>query len=62
MSEPNFDDFAALVRQSGMPHDRVDLDRLFEGYLKLQIMMRALNRPADLTTGLAVDFQPERLR
>jgi hypothetical protein len=59
MSEPNFEDFVALVRQSGLPHDSVELERLFEGYLKLQRMIGTLNRPTDLGTGLAVDFQPE---
>lgn len=59
MAETTFEDFVVLVRQSGLPHDDVDLELLFDGYLKLQGMIASLRRPSDLTTGLAVGFQPE---
>ncbi|MGQ3292836.1 MAG: hypothetical protein ACT6U0_11570 [Shinella sp.] len=62
MPETSFEDFVVLVRQSGLPHDAVDLAQLFDGYLKLQRMIAALTRPSALTTGLALDFQPEPLR
>lgn len=62
VSEGKFEDFVVLVRQSGLPYDDVDLERLFDGYLKLQGMISTMKRPANLTTGLAVDFQPEPVR
>lgn len=59
MTAPDFNDFVVLVRQSGLPHNEVDLERLFDGYRKLRTMMQAVNRPSDLTTGLAISFRPE---
>lgn len=58
ITEVSFEDFKALVRQTGVPEEHVQLERLYEGYLKLRRMVRSLHRPADLETGPATDFQP----
>lgn len=62
MPETSFEDFVVLVRQSGLPYDDTTLERLYDGYLKLRRMVTAVNRPSDLTTGLALDFKLEPVR
>ena len=61
MSETSFDDFVVLLRQKDFPQDGIQVEQLYEGYLKLQRLIGELNRPSDPDTGLAVNFQPELL-
>lgn len=55
----DFEEFAALLRQSGFSYHEDALGQLFEGYCKFQSMTEAFNRPWDPVTGLAEEFRPE---
>jgi len=59
--EINLADFEVLLKQNGLPQDRIRVEQLYEGYLKLRAMVCTLRRPTDLKTGLAVDFKPTLL-
>lgn len=54
-------DFEILLKQTGLPRDHIQVEQLREGYIKLRAMVSVLGRPADLRTGLAVDFKPAPL-
>lgn len=59
--EINLANFEILLKQNGLPQDRIRVEQLYEGYLKLRAMVCTLHRPTDLKTGLAVDFKPTLL-
>lgn len=48
--EPDLEEFAILVRRTGLPLDGTDLSSLRDGYIKMQRLVGALNRPQDMTT------------
>lgn len=52
-------EFEALARSTGLPLENVDMARLFEGHIKIQAMIDALNRPARPETPLAPGFALE---
>jgi len=59
MPEISLEDFLALLRHRGLPFDEDQARLLHEGYVKLRRMVDGLERPTDMTTGLALVFRPE---
>ena len=60
--EISIEEFAVLARQTGLPLEEGQLERLREGFLKLQAMVADLNRPDEMTGELASIFRPEPVR